>query len=105
MRKYRWTQRRDAGALAHGQHLNRASLTAFYDETDTFVLHARLPPDVGALVKKALQIAGDIAARDRRNEARARKQTVARSRARSQAGTMGIMTDRSHAARRADALG
>ena len=32
----------------------------FYDEDDNFVLSARLPPEVGALVLKALDAAGDI---------------------------------------------
>src|SRR4051794_39907053 len=106
VKKYRWTQRRDAGALAHNQQLNR-QVHAFYDDTDTFVLHARLPPDVGALVKKALQIAGDIVREHSDEEARARIQAnnVARSQAEIEAGTWAINDmERSHAARRADAL-
>jgi hypothetical protein len=106
VKKYRWTQRRDAGTLAHNQQLNR-QVHSFYDETDTFVLHARLPSDVGALVRKALEIAGDIVREHSEEEARARIQTsaVARSRAEIEAGTWAINDkERSHAARRADAL-
>jgi hypothetical protein len=106
VKKYRWTQRRDAGALAHAQQLNR-QVHSFYDETDTFVLHARLPPEVGALVKKALEIAGDIVREHSEEEARARIQAnnVERSRVEIEAGTWAINDkERSHAARRADAL-
>ena len=58
VRKYRWTQRRDAERTAQSQHLNRC-VHYFYDESDTFVLNARLPPEVSAIVVKALQAAGD----------------------------------------------
>jgi hypothetical protein len=74
VRKYRWTQRRDAERNAQSQHLNRC-VHYFYDENDTFVLNARLPPEIGALVAKALQAAGDVlresperAPRDERGE-------------------------------------
>ncbi len=59
VRKYRWTQRRDAAKQAETQQLSR-EVHYFYDEDDNFVLHARLPPEVGAIVLKALQTAGDI---------------------------------------------
>jgi hypothetical protein len=106
VKKYRWTQRRDAAALAHNQQLYR-QVHSFYDETDTFVLHARLPPEVGALVKKALEIAGNIVREHSEEDARARIQasTVARSQEELAAGTWAINDkERSHAARRADAL-
>src|SRR5499427_5037959 len=106
VKKYRWTQRRDAAALAHNQQLNR-QVHSFYDETDTFVLHARLPAEVGALVKRALEIAGDIVREHSEEDARARIQAsnVARSRSEIEAGTWAINDkERSHAARRADAL-
>jgi hypothetical protein len=106
VKKYRWTQRRDAGALAHSQHLNR-QVHSFYDDTDTFVLHARLPPEVGALVKRALEIAGDIVREHSEEDARARIQAsnIARSKTEIEAGTWAINDmERSHAARRADAL-
>src|SRR5215471_5419162 len=74
VRKYRWTQRRDAEKNAQSQHLNRC-VHYFYDENDTFVLNARLPSEIGAIVAKALQAAGDVlrgspdsAARDSRRE-------------------------------------
>jgi hypothetical protein len=106
VKKYRWTQRRDAGALAHRQQLNR-QVHSFYDDTDTFVLHARLPPEVGAIVKKALEIAGNIVREHSEEDARARIQAnaVARSQSELAAGTWAINDkERSHAARRADAL-
>ena len=106
VKKYRWTQGRDAGVLAHQQLLNR-QVHSFYDETDTFVLHARLPREVGALVKKALEVAGDIVREHSEEEARARIQAshVERSRTEIEAGTWAINDkERSHAARRADAL-
>jgi uncharacterized protein DUF222 len=88
VKKYRWTQRRDAGELARNQHLNR-QVHSFYDETDTFVLHARLPAEVGALVKKALEIAGNLVREHSEEEARARIQanSLTRSRAEIEAGT------------------
>lgn len=57
--KYRWTQRRDAAKQTQIQQLER-ELHYFYDEDDNLVLHARLPPEVGAVVLKALQTAGDV---------------------------------------------
>jgi len=59
VRKYRWTQRRDAEKTAQSQHLNR-SVHWYFDENDTFVLNARLPPEIGALVAQALQAAEDV---------------------------------------------
>ncbi len=79
VKKYRWTQRRDAGALAHTQQLNR-QVHSFYDIDDTFMLHARLPPDVGALVRKALEIAGNIVRERSEEDARARVPRPVRSR-------------------------
>ncbi|HZF31483.1 MAG TPA: DUF222 domain-containing protein [Gammaproteobacteria bacterium] len=67
MRKYRWTQRRDAGKLAKDQHLGREAFF-FYDDTDAFVLRARLPPEVGAIVRKALEVAGDLLREAKRAE-------------------------------------
>ena len=106
VKKYRWTQRRDAAARAHAEQLNR-QVHSFYDDTDTFVLHARLPPEVGALVRKALEIAGNIVREHSEEDARARIQAsmVARSQAEIAAGTWAINDkERSHAARHADAL-
>jgi hypothetical protein len=106
VKKYRWTQARDAGALAHAQQINR-QVHWFYDINDTFVLHARLPPDVGALVRKALEIAGDIVRERSQENERASAQTdaIARSQAELAAGTWAINEkERSYGARRADAL-
>jgi hypothetical protein len=59
VRRYRWTQRRDAAKQAENRHLAR-ELHCFHDDDGALVLHARLPADAGALVLKALQVAGDI---------------------------------------------
>jgi hypothetical protein len=56
VRKYRWTQRRDAAATAQRQHELR-NVSYFNDIDGTFVLNARLPPELGAVVRKALQTA------------------------------------------------
>lgn len=56
--KYRWTERRDAGKLAQQRHLDR-ELHYFFDGDD-FVIRGRLPPEVGMLVRKALEAAGDL---------------------------------------------
>jgi hypothetical protein len=56
VRKYRWTQRRDAAALAQLQHEQR-TVSYFFDMDGTFVLNARLPPEIGRVVSKALELA------------------------------------------------
>jgi hypothetical protein len=56
VRKYRWTQRRDAAALAQLQHEQR-NVSSFFDFDGTFILNARLPPEIGAVVSKALELA------------------------------------------------
>jgi hypothetical protein len=96
VRRYRWTQRRDAAKQAESQQLNR-QVHYFYDEDDNFVLNARLSPEVGALVLKALQVAGDIL----REESRAETD----SRLNVSAGTSKMKhQEHSHGAKRADAL-
>ncbi len=55
-RKFKWTQRRDAAKLAQRQHEQR-SVTYFFDIDDQFVLNARLPREIGAVVRKALEAA------------------------------------------------
>jgi hypothetical protein len=71
VRKYAWTQRRDAEKTAQSRHLNRY-VHYFYDANDTFVLNARLPPDIGAIVAKAIEVAADTlrASPDIRDERR-----------------------------------
>jgi Domain of unknown function (DUF222)/HNH endonuclease len=58
VRKYKWTERRDADRRALAQHATR-EVHYFYDEAGMFVLHARLPAEVGAVVLKALEAAGE----------------------------------------------
>jgi hypothetical protein len=56
VRKYRWTQRRDAAKSAQLKHEQR-NVWYFYDTDGEFVLNARLPPEIGAVVRKALETA------------------------------------------------
>ncbi len=56
VRKYRWTQRRDAAKLAQLQHEQR-NVSSFFDMDGTFILNARLPPEIGAIISKALALA------------------------------------------------
>jgi hypothetical protein len=56
VRKYHWTQRRDAAKQAQRQHEQR-SVSYFFDSDDEFVLTARLPREIGAVVRKALETA------------------------------------------------
>jgi hypothetical protein len=56
VRKYRWTQRRDAGLLAQQQHDQRR-VDYFFDVNGEFILNARLPAEIGAVVRKALEVA------------------------------------------------
>ncbi len=56
VRKYRWTQRRDAAKQAQRQHEQR-SVSYFFDIDDEFILTARLPREIGAVVRKALETA------------------------------------------------
>ena len=56
VRKYRWTQRRDAAQLSQLKHEQR-NVWYFYDVDGEFVLNARLPPEIGAIVRKAIEVA------------------------------------------------
>jgi hypothetical protein len=96
VRRFRWTQRRDAAKHAESQQLNR-QLHHFYDDDGSLVVNARLPPEIGALVLKALQTAGDIL----REKSRAETDTQLNV----SAGTWAMKEqEHSHGAKRADAL-
>ena len=56
VRKYRWVEEAEAARRAQTQHENRG-LHYFFDDAGMLVLHGRLPPEVGALVRKALDSA------------------------------------------------
>ena len=56
VRKYRWTQRRDAAQLAQRQNEFR-KVSYFFGMDGEFILSACLPPEIGAVVSKALQTA------------------------------------------------
>jgi hypothetical protein len=56
VRKYHWTQRRDAGKLEQQLHAQR-HVTYFFDVNGELILNARLPPEMGAVVRKALEVA------------------------------------------------
>ena len=78
VRKYRWTQRRDAEKNAQSQHLNRC-VHYFFDENDTFVLNARLPPEIGALVAQGARGGERRAARVADGRATTRDELAARA--------------------------
>jgi hypothetical protein len=59
-RKYRRVQRAEEAANAQAQHRERY-LNFFHDEDGAMVIHARLPAEVGALVRKAILAAVDAA--------------------------------------------
>jgi Domain of unknown function (DUF222)/HNH endonuclease len=56
VRRYQWTQHRDAAALTMQQHAQRG-LHCFYDDAGMLVLQARLPAELGAVVRKAIEAA------------------------------------------------
>ncbi|HET7607714.1 MAG TPA: DUF222 domain-containing protein [Gammaproteobacteria bacterium] len=56
VKRFEWTQRRDAASTAQRQHEHRNTY-CFYDMDGEFVLHARLPREIGAVVRKALDVA------------------------------------------------
>ncbi|MEO8466982.1 MAG: DUF222 domain-containing protein [Gammaproteobacteria bacterium] len=56
VRKYRWVERAEAATRAQVRHENRA-LHYFFDDAGMLVVHGRLPPEVGAVVRKALDVA------------------------------------------------
>jgi hypothetical protein len=58
VKKFEWTQRRDAANAAQRQHEHR-NFYSFFDMDGEFVLHARLPREIGAVVRKALEVAVD----------------------------------------------
>jgi hypothetical protein len=58
VKKFEWTQRRDAANAAQRQHEHR-NVYSFFDMDGEFVLHARLPREIGAVVRKALEVAVD----------------------------------------------
>lgn len=58
VRRFRRVQRIEAAREAFAVHESRR-LNHFFDSDGSFVLHARLAPEVGALVHKALQLAAE----------------------------------------------
>jgi hypothetical protein len=56
VRRFGWTRRRDAANLAQHQHEQRRAW-CFFDVDGEFLLQARLPAEVGAVVRKALEMA------------------------------------------------
>ena len=58
VRRYRRAQRVEAAQEAFAQHTSRA-VHHWFDDDGTFVLSARLAPEVGALVHRALELAAE----------------------------------------------
>ncbi len=50
VKRFEWTRRRDAANTAQRQHEHRNTY-CFYDMDGEFVLHARLPREIGAVVR------------------------------------------------------
>ena len=76
VRKYRWVERAEATRRAHVQHESRG-LHYFFDEAGMLVVHGRLPPEVGALVRKALDAAVEDIRASEREDADASAETSA----------------------------
>jgi hypothetical protein len=65
--KYRRVERLEEAAQANTTHRNR-SLYYFYDEDGSLVIHAKLPAEVGAIVKKAIEEALALVEEDARQD-------------------------------------
>lgn len=60
---YRRAERNEEAKQANRQHARR-ELRCYYDEDGSLVIRGRLPPELGALVLKALEAAGDALPRE-----------------------------------------
>jgi hypothetical protein len=67
VRKYRRVERLEDAARANGQHRERA-MYFFYDEDGSMILHAKLPPEIGAVVKTAIEEAIRVLENENENE-------------------------------------
>src|SRR5712671_3235420 len=76
VRKYRWVERAEAARHAQVQHENRG-LHYFFDDEGMLVVHGRLPAEVGAVVRKALDAAVDEVRVNEREGADASAETSA----------------------------
>jgi hypothetical protein len=56
VRKYRWVERLREAEQAHERHRMRR-VKFFYDEDGSMIIQARLPPEVGAVVRTAIEAA------------------------------------------------
>jgi hypothetical protein len=56
VRKFCWVERLEDAKLAHGQHFHRY-LRFSYDDDNSVLIYARLPPEVGAVVRRAIEAA------------------------------------------------
>ncbi|HJR71669.1 MAG TPA: DUF222 domain-containing protein [Gammaproteobacteria bacterium] len=59
VRKFCYVERLENAQRANGQHFDRY-LHFSYDESGSLILHARLPAEVGAVVRKAIEAAVDV---------------------------------------------
>jgi hypothetical protein len=59
VRKYRYVERLEEAQRSNAQHYDR-HLTFSYDEHGSVVMHARLPAEIGAVVRKAIEAAVDL---------------------------------------------
>jgi hypothetical protein len=63
VRQYRWVERLHDARRANELHRLRR-LRFFYDEDGSMIIHAKLPPEVGAVVKKAIEAAVEALERE-----------------------------------------
>jgi hypothetical protein len=66
VRKYCYVERLEEAQRANAQHYDR-HLTFSYDEHGSVVMHARLPAEVGAVVRKAIEVAVALRAERKTN--------------------------------------
>ncbi len=66
VRQYRRVERLEAAQLANDQHRQRY-LHYRYDEDGSLVIQAKLPPEVGALLKQAIEAAEEVLYREDRD--------------------------------------
>jgi len=95
VRHYRRCQRLEAAREAFAQHRER-TVNYWFDDDGSLVLHARLAPEVGAVLKKALELAAE--------QVFAAANVSAETSADAAAGSIPDAPAESSAARRADAL-
>ncbi len=100
VRAWRKGSRRDEANRERERHASR-SLSVFPDDDGMYVVNGRLDPEVGALLMRAIEAAGDALYR----EQAAHRARISGAERNSEQGESETDTDRESARRRADAVG